>query len=100
APEPALVTGALEGLQQRVAVPGRAVADRRSLVRPVRPRTPDELGTCSQQLLVEVRRRARDDPARARAPLQADLSVVRKERRARLERPVGETVLDHRPPRE
>src|SRR5215203_137510 len=49
--EPLLVARSLEHLQEGVAVAGGSVADRRALLRPVRARTPGELGAGQQQLL-------------------------------------------------
>ena len=65
--EPALVAGALEGLQERVAVARGAVADAGALLVAVRPGLPDCLRSGEQKLLVEVRRRRLDDAGRARA---------------------------------
>jgi hypothetical protein len=56
--EPALVAGALERSQERVAVAGRAVADRRALLVSVRACLPDELGAREQQVLASHRRTA------------------------------------------
>src|SRR5829696_3238883 len=48
--EPLLVRRTLEHLQEGVAVAGGSVADGRALLRPVRARTPGELGAGQQQL--------------------------------------------------
>src|SRR5204862_8122600 len=80
--EPELVAGALEGLQERISVPGSAVAETRAFLLAVRARVPGQLGTCDQELLVEVRRRGGDHPGRTVAPLQAD-AAGRSERSAR-----------------
>src|SRR5206468_4219891 len=94
--EPELVASALERLQERVPVPGGAVADTRTLLEAGRPGSPDELGTGQQELLVEVLRGPVDDARRSGAPLDADLAVVRVHQVAVfLERPVREPVLDH-----
>src|SRR4029079_13616642 len=47
--EPALVPGALEGLQERVPVPGGAVAEARALLRAGRASPPRQLGAGGQQ---------------------------------------------------
>src|SRR6185312_12663223 len=73
--EPALVAGALERLEKRVAVAGGAVADVRSLLVAVRPGAPDQLCGREQEILVEVVPGRDDDPRRSGAPLEADLSV-------------------------
>ena len=80
--EPQLVAGARERLQERVAVAGGSVADATSPSHSGRTDAPRELSAGREQLLVQVRRRARHDARRSRAPLHADLAVAR--RRGRL----------------
>ena len=64
------------------------------------PRTPDELGACEQQLLVEVVGGRDHDPRRAAAPLQPDLTGRRRQLGPFDVRPVREPVLAERRPRE
>ena len=52
--EPALVAGACECLEEREAVTRGAVAESVALLVSVGARTPDELGACEQEVLVEI----------------------------------------------
>ena len=75
--EPLLVAGPLERSQQRVSVPGRAVADAGAFLQAVRACTPGQLGACKEQLLIEVGGRRNDDSRGAATPLDTDLAVLR-----------------------
>ena len=70
------------------------MADARSLLRPVRPDAPGELGGGEQELLVEIVGGRDDHPGGAAAPLHAHLVVPSDEPAALSCRPVGEPVLD------
>src|SRR5690349_10159747 len=99
--EPTFVAGAGERLQEREAVPRRAVAETVALLVLVGARAPDELGAGKHELLVEVLPRAGKDTRRAGAPLEADPAVTRTRKlRSRRAGPVGEAVLAERVPRE
>src|SRR5438552_6699941 len=84
--------------QERVSVPGRAVAEACALSQ--RAGTPRQLAARDRKLLVEDVGERPDDPRRAVAPLRADLAVAgRVESRPRDRRPVDEpTLLDGKAP--
>src|SRR5581483_10830367 len=92
--EPAPVLCTLEGLEEGIAVPGGAMADRRALLPAVRAGPPDELGRGEQELLVEVVGSRADDARRAAAPLEPDLAVGTGEVRPLEVGPVREARLD------
>ena len=95
--EPELVAGAREQRKKRVAVPGGAVAEVRSLRQ--RAGEPRELASCEQQPFVFVvpgrdARERRDDAGRAVTPLHADLAARGHQAVLRhIGRPVREPVL-------
>jgi hypothetical protein len=72
--EPQLVAGSLEQRQERIAVPGGAVAQARSLGERSCP--PGELGAGQCQILVEHQPERGDHPGCAVTPLQADGAVL------------------------
>src|SRR5204863_4015072 len=94
--EPALVAGARERLQEREAVPRRAVADPVPLLVAVRAGLPDQLGALEQELFVEILPGAGQDPGSSRAPLESDPAVGADELRTRRAGPVGEAALPKR----
>src|SRR4029450_9924352 len=89
--EPQLVAGPLEQGQERIAVPGGAVAQARSLRD--RPCPPRELTAGEREVLVEERPEGRDHPGRSVTPLHADRAGA-GQRAVRLGRPVGQSALD------
>ena len=94
--EPLLVGGPRERGEQRVAVAGRAVADRRALLDPVRACPPGQLRPAENERLGQVVRGCRDHSRRSVAPLEPDRAVARRQLRAVDGRPVDEPVLDDR----
>src|SRR5204863_9154918 len=98
--EPSLVARAREGLQEREAVAGRAVAEAVTLLVAVGTRLPRELGPCEEQLFVQVVGGRGDYPRGAVAPLQPDDAVVALEAVARDGRPGREPLFDNRFTRE
>jgi hypothetical protein len=99
--EPALVAGARERLEEREAVTRGTVTEAVTLLVPVGTRTPDELGTGEQEVLVEILPGAGDDTWRAGAPLETDPTVSwPRELRTRRAGPVREAVLAERMSRE
>ena len=94
--EPALVAGPGEGLQERVAVSRRAVAEAGALLGAVRSSPPRQLGPCEQQVLVEVLRSRRHHSGSAVAPLQPDLAVARLEAPGRQRGPGRQSVYEDR----
>ena len=90
--EPALVAGALEEREERVAVPGRAMAEARAL----RDRSglPRQLAAGERKILVEHVAERRDHPRGAVAPLDADRPIADK-LAVSVRRPVRKAVLDH-----
>src|SRR6266480_6837378 len=98
--QPLLVAGALERLEERVAVSGRPVTDARSFLEVRRARVPRKPGAGENQALEQVVGGCDDDAGAAGAPLNADLTVRSREVGTFARRPVRETVLDHRGTRE
>jgi hypothetical protein len=89
-----------ERLEEREPVTRGAVADAVALLVAVGAGPPDQLGTCEQQFFVEIFPGAGEDTRGSGAPLQTDAAVSASELRTRGARPIGESVLAERGPRE
>src|SRR2546428_5989904 len=93
--EPFLVARALEGLEERVAVPGGPVADAGSFLECRRPRVPWKLCAGEEQVFLEVVGGGDHDAGPARAPLDADLTIRSLQVGAVARRPGRQPGLEH-----